>query len=78
MRITERLQEVFCNVFNDDTIQLNDKMTASDIDGWDSVAHINLLLSIEQSFGVQFSSDEIASFNDVGQLRMALKNKGVV
>jgi len=68
----EQLEEVFKAVFNDDSIKLEDGTTANDIPEWDSVAHINLMLSIEQSFGMQFSGDQFSGFENVGQLKQFL------
>ncbi len=65
----EQLEEVFKAVFNDDSITLEDGTTANDIPGWDSVAHINLMLSIEQSFGMQFSGDQFSAFENIGELK---------
>ncbi|RUM94336.1 MAG: acyl carrier protein [Thiothrix sp.] len=68
----EQLEEVFKAVFNDDSIQLEDSTTAKDIPGWDSVAHINLMLSVEQSFGLQFSGDQFSDFENIGELKAFL------
>jgi acyl carrier protein len=65
----ERLEEVFRTVFNDDSIEIHDGTTAKDIPGWDSVTHINLMLSIEQVFNQQFSSEQFSGFNDIGELK---------
>lgn len=73
--IYERLEQVFQNVFNDETIQLTPETTAEDLEGWDSIKHITLMVSIEQAFGVQFTSDELNSFQDVGDLADRLKKK---
>lgn len=76
MTLHEQLEEVFQNVFNDDKIVLNDLTKASDISGWDSVAHINLMFSIEQTFGVQFVGNQLATFKNIGELKEFLKSKG--
>lgn len=68
MSVLQRLEQVFHNVFGNDEIRLTDQTTAADIPGWDSVAHINLMFSIEQEFGVQFGSSEFAEMANVGQL----------
>jgi acyl carrier protein len=69
MTLHERLEEVFREVFNDDSLLLTDEMTANDISGWDSVAHINLMFSIERAFGVQFSGNELAEVKNIGELK---------
>lgn len=55
------LQEVFQRVFGDDTIQLRDNMTADDIDGWDSLMHINLIIAVEKQFGIKFATADIST-----------------
>jgi acyl carrier protein len=58
--IREQTQTVFRNVFNDDDIVLTDAMTADDVDGWDSLTHINLIIAVERQFGVKFATAEIS------------------
>ena len=77
MSIYAQLEDIFHTVFNDDTIILNADTTAADVEGWDSLAHINLILSIEQSFGVQFTNNELTQFNNLGALVDLLELKGV-
>jgi acyl carrier protein len=73
--IHQRLEELFQTVFNDDGLTLRDDMTAGDVPGWDSVAHINLMFSIEQAFGVQFQGNELAEFANIGELKAFLARK---
>jgi acyl carrier protein len=61
------LQDVFRQVFDDEDIELTDSTTADDIDGWDSMMHINLIIAIEKRFGVKFAAAEIASMKAEGQ-----------
>lgn len=66
--VVERLNETFCNVFNDDSIVITNDMTAADIEGWDSLTNVRLLVQIEQDFNINFSSSEIADIPNVGEL----------
>ena len=75
MTLRERLEGLFREVFDDDNIILTDETTAHDVSGWDSVTHINLMFSIEQVFGVQFTGNELAEFKNVGELIKFLTNK---
>jgi acyl carrier protein len=75
MKLHERLQELFREVFNDDGLILTDETTAEDISGWDSVAHINLMFSIEQAFGVQFSGNQLAELRNIGKLKEFLASE---
>ena len=76
MTLHDRLEEVFQTVFGDDGIALTDDTTAADIPGWDSVATINLMFSIEQAFAVQFNGSEFTQFRNVGELKQFLASHG--
>ncbi len=64
----ERLNEVFRDVFDDDDITVTDETTAKDVDGWDSLEHINLINAVEQEFGVKFPMGKIVSMKNVGEM----------
>jgi acyl carrier protein len=68
----QQLEEVFREVFNLEDLILADATTAQDIPGWDSVAHINLMFSIEQAFNVRFNGNELAEFKNIGELKAFL------
>ncbi|UCD76617.1 MAG: acyl carrier protein [Phycisphaerales bacterium] len=76
MTLHERLEEIFRTVLNDDQLSLSDDTSASDVEGWDSVAHINLMFSIESEFGIQFAGNELAEFKNVGELKRYLESRG--
>lgn len=61
------LQEVFRRVFDDDRLTVNDQTNADEIDGWDSIAHINLIIALEKQFGVKFSTSELAGLQSKGK-----------
>lgn len=65
--IKEKLQEIFREVFDDDTIVLSDSTNSSDIPDWDSLAHIQLISAIEDSFGIRFDLKEAVSAENVGE-----------
>lgn len=71
MTVMETLNDVFRKVFDNDDIQLRPDMTANDIDGWDSLSHVNLILAIENQFQIRFKTSEVVRFKNVGEL---LKN----
>ncbi|MEE8452063.1 MAG: acyl carrier protein [Thermoguttaceae bacterium] len=58
--LTDQMQDVFRDVFDDEELTLADEMTAQDIDGWDSLMHINLIIAVERRFGVKFATAEIS------------------
>jgi acyl carrier protein len=77
--VRTELQDVFRQVFGDDQIVLRDATTADDIDGWDSMMHINLIIAIEKRFGVKFATAEISRMKgedqNVGTLVQLLEQK---
>lgn len=75
MTVHDRLEEVFRTVFGDDDLSLTDGTTAADIPEWDSLAHVNLMFSVEQEFGVQFAGNQFGEFRDVGELRRFLESR---
>jgi len=68
MTIVENLNKIFCMVFDDDTIQIYPEMTANDVDGWDSLSHVNLITTIEAKFNIHFSQKELLKQRNVGNL----------
>lgn len=70
-----RLTSVFREVFDDDELELKPDMTADDVDGWDSLAHIRLILSVQKAFGVKFSPVEMNRLKNVGDLIALTKEK---
>lgn len=66
-QIQERLQEIFRDVFDDESIVLFDAMTSDDVEDWDSLTHINLINDIEASFNIRFSTEEIVGAKNVGE-----------
>jgi len=68
LNILTRLCEVFQEVFDDDDLVVTRDTSARDVDEWDSLMHINLVLNVEKEFSVRFSSSEVAMLQNVGQL----------
>ena len=66
--VFEKINEVFRDVFEDDDITVTDATTADDIDGWDSLEHINLVNAIEQEFDIKFTMGQIVSMKNVGEM----------
>jgi acyl carrier protein len=75
MNINEQLTKVFREVFADDSIVLSDNLTANDVDGWDSLSHVNLMIAIELEFGIEFKQNEIQKFANVGELKKSIESK---
>ena len=66
--VFERLNEVFRDVFDDESITVNDQTTADDIEDWDSLEHINLMAAVESEFGIKFSMGQIVTMKNVGEM----------
>ena len=69
------LNGIFQTVFDDDTLQIQPEMTANDVDGWDSLSHINLILAIENHFKIRFNQKELLTFKNVGDLVKSIDSK---
>ena len=77
-RDEDRLATIFRTLFNDPGLQLRDDLTARDVDGWDSLNHVNLMILIEDEFRVRFTTSEVSSLQDVGELKRLLAAKTAV
>ncbi len=66
--IYEKLNKVFRDVFDDDTITVGPKTTANDIEDWDSLEHITLMTAVQKAFKVKFTMGEISSMKNVGEM----------
>lgn len=75
MELLDRLNEIFCEVFDDDDIKIAPEMTANDVDGWDSLSHVNLIVTIETKFNIRFSQKELLTFKNVGDLLNSIQSK---
>ena len=75
MELLERLNEIFCEVFDDDDIKITPEMTANDVDGWDSLSHVNLIVAIETKFNIRFTQKELLTFKNVGDLLNCIRSK---
>lgn len=67
-KIYEMLDEVFQDVFDDEDIHVNANTTADDIEDWDSLEHINLVVAVENKFGIKFNMSEVVKFKNVGEM----------
>ena len=73
--MNEKLKSIFREVFDDPELEVNENTTASDISGWDSFNHINLVMAIEDEFSISFSTSEIGKMAHVGDLEKLLRKK---
>lgn len=66
--IYENLTGIFRDVFDDDSITAVPTLSAKDVDGWDSLTHVRLIISIERAFNIRFSTSDLASLQRVGDV----------
>lgn len=73
--LTEQVNEIFRDVFDDDDIVISDEMTAADIEDWDSLEQINLLVAMERRFKIKFSVGEVEGLKNVGEMIDLIERK---
>ena len=66
--VFERQNKVFQEVFDDETIEVNDDTTAEDIDDWDSFEHINLIVAVEEEFSIKIPMGKVVTMKNVGEM----------
>jgi acyl carrier protein len=74
-QIYSHLADIFRNLFDEDSLQLTPELSAKDVDGWDSLTHIRLILTIEKAFKVKFSTAEIGKLENVGELVSLIQSR---
>ncbi|KSV58817.1 acyl carrier protein [Acetivibrio ethanolgignens] len=75
-KIYEALNEVFRDVFDDEDITVTAETTANDIEDWDSLEHINLVVAVEQYFQMKFTMGEVTSMKNVGEMVAIIQERG--
>ena len=73
--ILEQLNSIFRDVFDEEDITLSLESTADDVDDWDSLNHMNLILRVESEFSVKFSNKQVAELTNVGDLVNLIASK---
>jgi acyl carrier protein len=74
--VIEAITPVFREVFEDEDLVITRELDARQVENWDSLNHITLIVELEQVAGIQFTTDEIASMANVGDLIDCLIRKG--
>ena len=69
------VNSIFMDVLENDDLELKESTTANDVDDWDSLNHLQLIVAIEKRFNIRFSSKEIQSWKNVGELLDSIQNK---
>ena len=76
-QIYARLKQIFQEVFDADSLELSPSTTAKDVEGWDSLTHIRLILTIEKTFKLKFSTSEIGKLQEVSDLVALIKARSL-
>ena len=74
--IVERLDDVFRDVFDDDTLEVDENTTADDIEDWDSIEHITLIGAVEDEFKMRFKMGEVSGMKGVGEMIGIIEQRG--
>ncbi len=75
--VLSKINDIFIEVLDEDDISIDDSTSAKDIEGWDSLTHIQLVVAIENAFKIKFSSLEIQSWESVGEMIDCMEGKGI-
>ena len=75
--IIKDLTNIFIDVLDDEDIIISEDTTSDDVDDWDSLNHIHLVVAIEKHFNLRFTSQEIQSWNNVGEIILNMQEKGI-
>lgn len=78
MDLSEILQQVngiFTDIIDEENIKLSSETTANEIEGWDSLTHIQLVVAIEKHFKIRFNSKEIQGWKNIGELMDSISSK---
>jgi acyl carrier protein len=73
--VRKELTGVFRDVFDDDTLEVRDETTAKDVDGWDSLTNIDLVVAVEKHFKIKLTTRDVAGLKNVGELVKLVEQK---
>lgn len=73
--ILNKINEIFVEILDNDEVNIEETTTAADIEGWDSLTNIQIIIDIEKKFKVRFSSIEIKSWNTIGEMINSIETK---
>jgi acyl carrier protein len=74
-KVLKELNEIFIDVFEDDSISINENTTTDDIESWDSLNHIQMITAVEKHYKIRFNLNELLNFKNVGDLCKSIQAK---
>lgn len=74
MNTLEKIQPLFRDIFDDDNLTVTEQTIATDVEDWDSFAQMQIVIAIEEMFGIKFSTDEVTGFKNVGDVVKAIES----
>ena len=74
MNTLEKIQPLFRDIFDDDNLTVTEQTIAADVEDWDSFAQMQIVIAIEEMFGIKFSTDEVTGFTNVGDVVKAIES----
>jgi acyl carrier protein len=75
--ILKQVNLIFIDTLDDEDVIIEENTTANDVDEWDSLTHIQLVVAIEKYFKIRFTAKEIQSWNNVGEMINCIQEKGI-
>ena len=73
--LLEAVAEILRDIFDDDTLEVTESTCSDDVEDWDSLEQINILVAIQDRFGIQFSLDDVSDLKDVGDTLDLIESK---
>ena len=75
--ILKQINEIFVDTLDNEEVVIEEQTQATDVEEWDSLTHIQLVVAIEKNFKIRFTSKEIQSWNNVGEMMDCIQEKGI-
>jgi len=77
IEILKQINIIFIDVLDNEEVAIMESTQATDVDDWDSLTHIQLVVAIEKQFKIRFTSKEIQSWKNVGEMLNCIVGKGI-
>lgn len=75
--LLKKINTIFIDILDNEEIEINESSQASDVEEWDSLTHIQLVVAIEKKLKIRFTSKEIQSWGNVGEMLNCIQEKGI-